>query len=579
MEDSLPAEDLDQAKEECPICMNVYRKPKLLECKHTFCTLCLKKVNSSAKDPQSVPCPVCRHVTTLPRESTVESLLTNFYAPSSDVYTCDSCDFRSRTPLMECASCSFCLCKPCYSNHGKDDANNKCHDTEITDASALYPNDLAMRGTIQHLSNGLIRSCYCGDICAEFNALRATCVTKIIPVSGYSAWVLLDGGSDVYKLSLSGQIEDKRTVGCGRTLDICWSDKDGLLAICKGVPSVLKCNPTGTESILDTGNYHPTALCTYENDGLVIGALDMSEPSEGFSYFLIYDSDKTLMKIQGISERMAFKRINSIEYNSLTQQICVADEKRNMVYLCGSETSCESYRKGRAFPTRSRPAERERPDEFTPTSICCDLDGTIFVHDYSTSSIHVISSKGKLLGMLLGSDDDHTGDPSCIAFGPDKKLWIGDMFSGQIRIYTVEQVYNRVGHRSSRIRIGGNGEDMHAALMQMVNNHPEILSSGSEGIPAEVLQGMLLGNENEDGIMGMLRNHSDNMNLAGVCLSRDSTGIHVRSSQNADDPEANRLARRAFANQLLNSPETASSLESDGISVDDVLRACLDADD
>ncbi|XP_033732256.1 uncharacterized protein LOC117321791 [Pecten maximus] len=581
MEDIIPGDGTGLVTEECAICMNVYRTPKLLVCRHTFCSVCLKKVNSSAKNAQNIPCPVCRQVTTLPREKTVDSLLTNFFVSSCNEYICDSCDYRSHVPLLECASCSFCLCKTCFENHGKsddNDTNNKCHDTDIVDASAIYPDDPAMRGTIQHLLNGLVRSCYCGDLQDGFTAPGATRVTKIIPVSAYSAWILLDEGSDVFKFNLSGHIEDKRTVGRGKTLDICWNEKDGLLAICKDVASILKCNSTGSELLIDTGAYYPTSLCNYEENGLVIGALDVSASSDGVSYVMIYDSDRNLADIRGINERSTFKRINSIEYNALTRQICVADEERNMVYLLGREMTCESYKKGITFPTRSRPSETERPDEFTPTSICCDQDGTIFVHDFSSSSIHVLGPKAKLLGMLLGSDDDHTGDPACIAFGPDKKFWIGDMFSGQIRIYSIDKMFNRVRHRTAHLRIGGSEEGMNAALREMLCSNPAMVSSqdGSGGLSMETLQEMLSGNIRNIENLGSLGQQQGSSGGPGVVVRRGRNGIEIRSSQDPDDPESNREARRAFAFQVVNDPQTASAFHEDGISIEEVLRACTE---
>uniref|UniRef100_A0A4W5M0Q2 RING-type domain-containing protein n=1 Tax=Hucho hucho TaxID=62062 RepID=A0A4W5M0Q2_9TELE len=51
---------------ECQICLNYYnlrRKPKLLDCQHTCCSVCLTQMKMSLSE---LRCPWCRSVTTLP---------------------------------------------------------------------------------------------------------------------------------------------------------------------------------------------------------------------------------------------------------------------------------------------------------------------------------------------------------------------------------------------------------------------------------------------------------------------------------------------------------------------------------
>ncbi|XP_051910659.1 E3 ubiquitin-protein ligase rnf152 [Hippocampus zosterae] len=51
---------------ECQICFNYFsprRRPKLLDCRHTCCSVCLTQMRSSHKE---IRCPWCRNVTKLP---------------------------------------------------------------------------------------------------------------------------------------------------------------------------------------------------------------------------------------------------------------------------------------------------------------------------------------------------------------------------------------------------------------------------------------------------------------------------------------------------------------------------------
>lgn len=59
---------------ECQICFNYYsprRRPKLLDCQHTCCSVCLSQMSGSHRE---IRCPWCRGVTTLPPGCSVSQL-------------------------------------------------------------------------------------------------------------------------------------------------------------------------------------------------------------------------------------------------------------------------------------------------------------------------------------------------------------------------------------------------------------------------------------------------------------------------------------------------------------------------
>ncbi|KAJ1202592.1 hypothetical protein NDU88_006389 [Pleurodeles waltl] len=59
---------------ECQICFNYYsplRRPKLLDCQHTCCSVCLQQMRASQKD---LRCPWCRGITKLPPGYSVSQL-------------------------------------------------------------------------------------------------------------------------------------------------------------------------------------------------------------------------------------------------------------------------------------------------------------------------------------------------------------------------------------------------------------------------------------------------------------------------------------------------------------------------
>lgn len=92
---------------ECSICFsqfnNVFRCPKMLQCRHTFCLECLARINVKSAQPSTIQCPLCRGVTTLPvlglpTLATDVSVLT--YLPAAMQRVCSIRFLRSKGRLQ-----------------------------------------------------------------------------------------------------------------------------------------------------------------------------------------------------------------------------------------------------------------------------------------------------------------------------------------------------------------------------------------------------------------------------------------------------------------------------------------------
>ena len=66
---------------QCAICNDQLRKPKYLQCLHSYCEECLEQLAkiSPGRGQKNLSCPLCREMTRVPREG-VSSLKTNFMA-------------------------------------------------------------------------------------------------------------------------------------------------------------------------------------------------------------------------------------------------------------------------------------------------------------------------------------------------------------------------------------------------------------------------------------------------------------------------------------------------------------------
>lgn len=74
-----PENDLEDRS--CPICLstydNVFKTPKLLACRHTFCLECLARINVTSPTLKTLSCPICRRLTKLPHGRDLPRLKNN----------------------------------------------------------------------------------------------------------------------------------------------------------------------------------------------------------------------------------------------------------------------------------------------------------------------------------------------------------------------------------------------------------------------------------------------------------------------------------------------------------------------
>ena len=112
----------------CPICLDHYTVPKLLQCFHVFCEKCLKPVAHQTPQGQVVECPNCRQPTSLPQNGVsglqgaflihhlfdIQDILKKVSTPAET--KCVNCE--KQVPTCYCHTCGF-LCDECKNTHLK----------------------------------------------------------------------------------------------------------------------------------------------------------------------------------------------------------------------------------------------------------------------------------------------------------------------------------------------------------------------------------------------------------------------------------------------------------------------------
>ncbi|KAL8576341.1 hypothetical protein ACOMHN_048908 [Nucella lapillus] len=121
----------------CAICLENFRRPKLLPCFHTFCQSCLQGVAGSSP---TLSCPACRTPVLLGVKG-VRGLQDNFYIESDSSASshpqqrlCDVCT-EDKEATYTCIQCQQKFCLPCRKNH---DAFKGCYGHTVV---SLLPED------------------------------------------------------------------------------------------------------------------------------------------------------------------------------------------------------------------------------------------------------------------------------------------------------------------------------------------------------------------------------------------------------------------------------------------------------
>ena len=126
----MAAKDVKMASDNlsCPVCYQLFKKPKYLPCHHSYCELCLEKMQVQSK----IICPECRKVAIVPPGG-VKELANNFFinrlvdefilkrkVEGEEDVKCDECQGEDPVVVF-CPDCTMFLCHVC----------NECHKRSI----------------------------------------------------------------------------------------------------------------------------------------------------------------------------------------------------------------------------------------------------------------------------------------------------------------------------------------------------------------------------------------------------------------------------------------------------------------
>ncbi|KAK3576247.1 hypothetical protein CHS0354_027046 [Potamilus streckersoni] len=111
-------------RQECSICMDSFKNPKLISCHHSFCCNCLEDYVRANLRNGRFNCPMCRKSVELPKGG-VQGFQSNFYiddTESGEKFACDLCGPKN-VACSRCLDCEENLCQTCCYGHEKSKAS------------------------------------------------------------------------------------------------------------------------------------------------------------------------------------------------------------------------------------------------------------------------------------------------------------------------------------------------------------------------------------------------------------------------------------------------------------------------
>ena len=101
------------SEEQCPICQEDLKDPRLLPCIHSFCLECLQRYCRDAVEGDDMPCPVCRYEFEIPKDGIAGLPIRTHAQEPFNVSTLGRkpyCEIHDERIKMYCFDCNMNVC-------------------------------------------------------------------------------------------------------------------------------------------------------------------------------------------------------------------------------------------------------------------------------------------------------------------------------------------------------------------------------------------------------------------------------------------------------------------------------------
>lgn len=456
----------------CSICLDKFKHPKLLPCRHTFCTRCLIGYLAKTHDTNeesTLKCPLCRSLTYVGPEG-VAGLLTNFYVDvekktsNDDKKTrlCKSCS-KEIIDRMECEHCGIVFCEQCSPKHNQE-VRKARRRFFMSDTSPWELNPFLASGFESDSSTSSLSSLNSnqGNVNLPFGLQSSLCpirtkfvvslsssfrlssnipgqIKKIIPVSENTCWLISTDCTNISLYNTDGR--KLESVHIGEYIGGICQIKSGILFILPNSRRVGFFENREISTIVRTSTFKPIDVASFQ-DGrfVVVGADDTDHKDEG--RIRIYSLDGQIL------EDFVKQYFNpySVSVNNSCRTIYISNLRNNSVEIFTDNGAEVAKYKGGQRRQRRRSLFRSLSDSneehFMPLDLYSNLCDFVIVIDGSTCMLHVFDLDGNFMGPILADYSEIFEEPNCVAFDRFGQLWVGNFSGGTVKVFLVENYVN-----------------------------------------------------------------------------------------------------------------------------------------
>ncbi|XP_063419892.1 uncharacterized protein LOC134705051 [Mytilus trossulus] len=431
----------------CPICLEIFTSPKILDCRHTFCLNCLKGYSDEIGPKQhKLYCPLCRTEFKIPNDG-LSHLVTNYFVGISES---DKYCLKCKNHLKVSGSCKVCglsLCMVCFEKHFHSSPDEDYHDngSEIllsrVDFSSSFLQRVGNLKTIDYYkleTHFVVESPPENDSHIIYSIRLASSGDLLVVPSGVPFILLMNQyGKTINKIPTPHQCVGIYETNGGDLIGT-FPFKRTILSYKFGVWSAFITCP----------DYFPVDIVQLTNGNLLTCGqkLHMTFPGFGQGCLQLYSTIGELLRTVD-REFGVFDFPHKIAYDKEHGVIAIADHKNHsVIILQENDGPYVIYKGGNKTVTQmsTSSVQTERQICFRASGICSSSDGN-FIVCTPEGHLHIINKFGELVALGTTDCEDSFG-----LFVPDIALdnhgviWCSDSYYGTIKTFKLEKFANNL---------------------------------------------------------------------------------------------------------------------------------------